>query len=65
MINITLKSYVNLKILVWFFGAALLFTLYFLIRGRYKEKYLERKERVLEQREKEFKEFKKTKRNKE
>ncbi|MDP2908684.1 MAG: hypothetical protein Q8N77_02665, partial [Nanoarchaeota archaeon] len=33
------------EVLVWVFGTALLFTIYFLIRSRYKEKFLEKEER--------------------
>lgn len=53
------------EILVWVFGTALLFTIYFLVRSRYREKYLEKKEKILEKKEgrleKEFKKFKKKK----
>ncbi len=36
------------EILVWIFGTALLFTLYFLIRSKFKERHLEKREERLE-----------------
>lgn len=43
-----------IEVLVWIFGTALLFTIYFLIRNKYEEKYLERKEEEFERKEKEL-----------